>query len=768
MPRPRYLKRWKAKKFDNAADKDDAKSVATANAGEKAPNTKSRAAAQKKVKKSFAQKQNSVGLLVTEELEAAIARCTAKVNSISRHCRARNKKFRDPEFDLSNDREMCLQGLDDPEGALNPTDVMRVTDIWDNPQFFIDGSSSSDVEQGTLGDCWFLSALANVASVPGLLEKVCVARDEPIGVYGFIFFRDHSWVDVIIDDQLFVNVPKFESLTPDEQRLYHGDPYLYNSIARKGNKIFYFAMGKTDGETWVPLIEKAYAKLHGNYTYLSGGFSMEGIEDLTGGVCSSISMVDIFDKEEFWKELSQNANRTRLYSCFLSGVDDERSFSTARTINGLITMQAYTVLRAVEFNGKKFVVVRNPWRTGEWKGRWYDGSKEWTAEWLPLLTTLDHSFGDDGQFVMESWASSNIWVQIDGVSPLHPWAWGDVSYTISVPKNTPAVIVLQQVDSTYFEEISGYRDYNFDFVIFKKGSNEVIASCMGGINWCRSRSVEVNLEAGEYVVHVRLDSMLSRDSDYFEEGISNWDPQVLKRILAKKAEAYSKASMGSAWEDVVPTTLEALGGHDLTELEIKLVEAKRQKKLRESAEAGDGGEGDGEDEDEAEEEEEEAEEDTDDKGPATHDGISCDIYSDACPNFDLCQECFDKKEHNPEHTFRIVTIPDVPDVDEEETDERPSHVGVYCDECGMNPIIGPRFKCMDSSCPSYDLCEDCVNKGIHPPNHQMLRLEAPDEAQHLHPGVSLGSPLVLGLRVYTLKSAVTVLGAQLKHGSLKD
>lgn len=117
-----------------------------------------------------------------------------------------------------------------------------------------------------------------------------------------------------------------------------------------------------------------------------------------------------------------------------------------------------------------------------------------------------------------------------------------MSYTISVPKNTPAVIVLQQVDSRYFEEISGYRDYNFDFVIFKKGSNEVIASCMGGINWCRSRSVEVNLEAGEYVVHVRLDSMLSRDSDYFEEGISNWDPQVLKRILAKKAEAYSKAS----------------------------------------------------------------------------------------------------------------------------------------------------------------------------------------------------------------------------------
>jgi hypothetical protein len=198
-----------------------------------------------------------------------------------------------------------------------------------------------------------------------------------------------------------VNVPKFESLTPDEQKLYHGDPYLYNSVARKGNKILYFARNKTDNETWVPLIEKAYAKLHGNYAYLSGGLAMEGIEDLTGGVCSSMQMVDIFDKGRLWDQLCQNTNRTRLYSCSLSGVDDERSFSTALRVHGLMTSHAYTVLRALEFNGKKFVVVRNPWGNGEWKGRWSDGSKEWTAEWLPLLATINHSFGDDGQFVME-------------------------------------------------------------------------------------------------------------------------------------------------------------------------------------------------------------------------------------------------------------------------------------------------------------------------------------------------------------------------------
>lgn len=81
---------------------------------------------------------------------------------------------------------------------------------------------------------------------------------------------------------LFVRNPRFSDLEPNQKALYHNNPDLYNATSRKGSKSLYFARSRTEGETWVPLIEKAYAKLHGDYASLDGGFANEGIEDLTG------------------------------------------------------------------------------------------------------------------------------------------------------------------------------------------------------------------------------------------------------------------------------------------------------------------------------------------------------------------------------------------------------------------------------------------------------------------------------------------------------
>ena len=83
-------------------------------------------------------------------------------------------RSRDSEFDLENDPVSCLYGLEVDENKV-PPDVRRVSQIFENPKFFADRPSSSDIKQGPLGDCWFLSALATMSTSPGLIEELCVA-----------------------------------------------------------------------------------------------------------------------------------------------------------------------------------------------------------------------------------------------------------------------------------------------------------------------------------------------------------------------------------------------------------------------------------------------------------------------------------------------------------------------------------------------------------------------------------------------------------------
>jgi len=56
--------------------------------------------------------------------------------------------------------------------------------------------------------------------------------------------------------------------------------------------------------------------------------------------------------------------------------------------------------------------------------------------------------------------------------------------------------------------------------------------------------------------------------------------------------------------------------------------------------------------------------------------------------------------------------------------DRPVHSGVYCDGCSCGEIVGIRYKC--STCPDYDLCENCEKKsGIHDPTHVFLKMARP-------------------------------------------
>jgi hypothetical protein len=55
------------------------------------------------------------------------------------------------------------------------------------------------------------------------------------------------------------------------------------------------------------------------------------------------------------------------------------------------------------------------------------------------------------------------------------------------------------------------------------------------------------------------------------------------------------------------------------------------------------------------------------------------------------------------------------------------HSGITCDGCGISPIEGVRYKCMN--CADYDLCEQCELNGVHA-HHVFLKLKQPLQIVH--------------------------------------
>ena len=134
------------------------------------------------------------------------------------------------------------------------------------------------------------------------MNKICVERNEDCGVYGFVFYRDGEWIWTVVDDNLYLRSSDFDAL---------GDNYDPKGVKERkhkknyqtGSDALYFASCADQNETWLPLLEKAYAKVHGDYDAISGGISGEAVEDLTGGVTTKVLTNRILSKERLWKEL---------------------------------------------------------------------------------------------------------------------------------------------------------------------------------------------------------------------------------------------------------------------------------------------------------------------------------------------------------------------------------------------------------------------------------------------------------------------------------
>lgn len=135
------------------------------------------------------------------------------------------------------------------------------------PQLFADTQQEGQVKQGLLGDCWFLCACAALSRNRRLLYQVfpadqpCWLDTEYQGAFTCRIWRFGQWAEVTVDDRL---------------------PCLAGRLC--------FSRCHKEDVFWLPLLEKAYAKVYGSYEHLWAGQVAEALVDLTGGLAERWSL----------------------------------------------------------------------------------------------------------------------------------------------------------------------------------------------------------------------------------------------------------------------------------------------------------------------------------------------------------------------------------------------------------------------------------------------------------------------------------------------
>merc|ERR1719158_2055954 len=158
---------------------------------------------------------------------------------------------------------MCPHYLRDPQNHLTIGAPWKVIREAPRPE---------DVVQGGLGNCWFAGALSVCTQKEGTIEQLVSGEINPHGAYLVRLFHSGEWRSIVIDD-LFptskIFQGKFEGVGPAAK--------IYYS---RGGILSYLQCNRR--QLWVPLVEKAAAKLYRSYGALGGGTFGEALSLFSG------------------------------------------------------------------------------------------------------------------------------------------------------------------------------------------------------------------------------------------------------------------------------------------------------------------------------------------------------------------------------------------------------------------------------------------------------------------------------------------------------
>lgn len=204
----------------------------------------------------------------------------------------------------------------------NPTDSGSTMAI--NASLFGAGPTASDINQGGIGDCYYIATLAAFAtSRPSVIRESAIDMGD--GTYIVKFVKAGSPV--------FVRVS--------------------NQVPTSGGSNYRYARPGAAGTVWVPIMEKAFAYFRSSantYASISGGWMGE-VYSAMGVNSSTIWMNTSVTEQSLFSMLSSDLAAGRAVT-----------FGTISPAPNLVGGHAYSLVSAVrDANGIARYTVRNPW-----------------------------------------------------------------------------------------------------------------------------------------------------------------------------------------------------------------------------------------------------------------------------------------------------------------------------------------------------------------------------------------------------------------------
>lgn len=228
--------------------------------------------------------------------------------------------------------------------------------------FDSDGSIDwTDINQGGAGTCYIKAAMAALAEFPEMTRSTFVneeTNDE--GIYNVRFFiRGKPWVVTIDDHLLFFASQSSPSL-------------VFSSPSKDGDAL------------WGALLEKAWAKVKGNYVISEGGMTATGIRALTGAPVFDYYTYDFSSSstamDDMWDLLVDADAKGYVMGAGTVGSGDAYSNDCGIAMSHAYSIISVFTMTDAEGEEHKALLIRNPWGSNGYSWHWKHNDPKWTDE----------------------------------------------------------------------------------------------------------------------------------------------------------------------------------------------------------------------------------------------------------------------------------------------------------------------------------------------------------------------------------------------------